>query len=191
MELTLFYGGTGLGAWQVSNDLLPEGRYYYSHFTGGEKSHTSVTEMWLVHCGIRIWPQALGVQALALSLTTQPSRLLCTGVSPPCLFFTVCFKKTIPSTNCYNSIMKKQFCFLRRGRTSAVSSWLSLTVGISMFVREKSNFWDRYCRICKWSMNNVPQSNYRWKNGLDLIEVESTVPKTNLVRTPCKLSWFL
>lgn len=45
MELTLFYAGTGLGAGQVSNDLLPEGRYYYSHFTDGEKSHTSVTEM--------------------------------------------------------------------------------------------------------------------------------------------------
>lgn len=40
-------------------------------------------------------------------------------------------------------------------------------------------------------MKNVPQSNYRWKNGLDLIQVESAVQKTNLVGTQCKLSWFL
>lgn len=147
--------------------------------------------MWLVHCGIRIWPQELAFQVFRLSLTTQPCRSLCIGISPPCLFFTVCFKKTVPSTNCYNNIMTKQFCFLRRGRTSTVSSWLSFTVGIYLFIRKKSNCREKYCRICKRSMKNAPQSNYRWKNGLDLIEVESAVQKRNLVGTQCKLSWFL
>lgn len=42
-------------------------------------------------------------------------------------------------------------------------------------------------------MKNVPQSNYRWKNGLDLsgIQVESAGQKTNLAGTECKLSRFL
>lgn len=42
-------------------------------------------------------------------------------------------------------------------------------------------------------MKNDPQFNYKWKNGLDLldIQVESAVQKTNLVGTECKLSRFL